>query len=269
MQKILVIGGGNMGFALLQSWTHKMPETRFHVVEPSSEQHKKLSGLPSVKVYAENADLPDDLEPNIIIFAVKPQVLPQVVSDYKHYKNVLFISIAAGIDIRSLEASLDKSARIVRTMPNTPSAIGAGMMVSVGNAHMRDEDKDHVDFLMSCAGVSRWVEKERHIDAVTAISGSGPAYLFHFIEALESASNQLGLEAELSRELALQTIFGAAKLARESEDTPAQLREQVTSPNGTTQAALAMLRHDDALEKIVHLAALAAFKRSKDLRRGK
>ncbi len=158
-----------------------------------------------------------------------------------------------------------KTAPLVRCMPNPPAAIGKGMMVVVGNSHVSPEARAFVDDLLSASGKVAGIDDEQLIDAVTAVSGSGPAYIFHFIECLTAAGESAGLPSDTAKLLAMQTVYGAAALAAESDEEPGRLREQVTSPNGTTAAALSVLMGEDRLKKLVGEAVEAARKRSVEL----
>jgi pyrroline-5-carboxylate reductase len=202
----------------------------------------------------------------LVIFAVKPQVMRDVVPGYARFAGgTTFLSIAAGIGIAVFEELLGASAAVVRCMPNTPAAIGKGMMVVVSNANVNDKTKAFVGDLLSASGEVATIDDERLMDAVTAVSGSGPAYVFHFIEALTTAAQSAGLPADTARLLAMQTVYGAASLAAESHEDPGTLRQQVTSPNGTTAAALGVLMGDDRLTTLLSEAVEAARLRSIEL----
>jgi pyrroline-5-carboxylate reductase len=175
------------------------------------------------------------------------------------------VSIAAGIGIALFETLLGEKTPIVRCMPNTPAAIGKGMMVTVSNGKVTPSAETFLADLLSVSGKVLKLEDETLMDAVTAVSGSGPAYVFHFIECLTAAGEQAGLPADAAKLLAMQTVFGAASLAAESESPPGVLREQVTSPNGTTAAALQVLMKQDGLRKLVIEAVEAARDRSIEL----
>jgi len=162
----------------------------------------------------------------------------EVVPPYGRFSEAVFVSIAAGVTCDSLKGWLGEKSQIIRSMPNTPAAIGEGMIVSFANGFVSEGARTQVDRLLSASGQTGWIEDEGLMDAVTAISGSGPAYVFHFIECLAVAAEKLGLNAELSQKLAKQTVAGAGLLTKGSDTPPATLREQVTSPGGTTAAAL-------------------------------
>ena len=235
-KNIVLVGAGNMGFAMLAGWLKASGGTSFHVVEPNEELRERAA-KEGAKTYANIDEIPD-LEADLIFLAVKPQVMGEVVPPYSRFSTATFVSIAAGTTVASLTSWLGDKTAIIRTMPNTPAAIGEGMMVSYANPHTSKAAKEAADRLLSASGETGWIEDEALMDAVTAISGSGPAYVFHFIEVLAEAAEALGLAPELSRKLALQTVKGAGLLAQSSEDDPGTLRQKVTSPGGTTAAAL-------------------------------
>lgn len=265
MKTVLLVGCGNMGFAMLQGWRSRR-DIACHVVEPEAALRKRAEGA-GATVWASAGDLPDDFEPALVFLAVKPQVMGDVAPHYRRFAGgpSTFVSIAAGVTIATLTSLLLDGTAIIRCMPNTPAAIGRGMMVSTDNGAVTEAAKRLATDLLAASGETAWIEDETLMDAVTAISGSGPAYVFHFIECLTKAGVHIGLPEELSAQLALQTIAGAGALAAQSDTPPAVLREQVTSPGGTTAAALAVLMADEALETLVRNAAVAARDRGAEL----
>jgi len=263
---IVLVGCGNMGFAMLQGWVKAFPDWSYHIVEPNKDLQNRARNLASVIVYETRDSLPVTLTPDIIILAVKPNIIENIVLDYKQFKSSIFLSVAAGVKLNAISKALGGNPyKIIRTMPNTPAAVGQGMMASIGNEQISEQDQQLIDQLLDCSGKNIWLDYEDQMDAVTAISGSGPAYVFHFIEVLEKAAVELGLPLEMSRLMALQTVYGAASLASASDESPSKLRENVTSPNGTTQAALEMFMNEQHLEKLVEKAARAARDRSIEL----
>ena len=250
-----------MGFAMLKGWLSDAGEACFHVVEPS-EALRTRAAKAGASVYA-SADELGDVLPDLVFLAVKPQKLPDVAPAYARFGGAVFVSVAAGVTVTSLSGWLGPEAAIIRTMPNTPAAVGEGMLVSYANAFVPDEMRGGVDQLLGACGETGWIEDEGLMDAVTAISGSGPAYVFHFIECLAEAAQKLGLDEVLSKKLALQTVAGAGLLARGSDAAPSLLREQVTSPGGTTAAALDVLMGQ--LGPMVDKATEAARDRGREL----
>jgi len=235
---IILVGCGNMGFAMLDGWV-KASDARFHVVEPDDGLRARAEGVGAMG-YAGAAELPGDLEPALVFLAVKPQSMAVVAPDYARYASATFVSVAAGTTVASLKDWLGDVA-VIRTMPNTPAAVGEGMLVSFASTGVSGEMRAQVDRLLACCGETGWIDSESLMDAVTAVSGSGPAYVFHMIECLSAAAERLGLSADLSAKLALQTVAGSGILARQSADDPGTLRQKVTSPGGTTAAALDVL----------------------------
>lgn len=262
-QKVLLVGCGNMGFAMLTGWIAQGGDRSFYVVEPNEALRKRAADA-GAKAVATLENLPD-LQADFVFFAVKPQVMGEVVPAYCELNGSVFVSVAAGVTCASLGGWLGEDAAIVRTMPNTPAAIGEGMLVSFANAQVSTEAKDAVNALLSASGETGWIADEALMDAVTAVSGSGPAYVFHFIECLAASAQRLGLDADLSEKLALQTVAGAGLLARGSTTPPGTLREQVTSPGGTTAAALGVFM--GRLGPLTDEATLAARDRGAELGR--
>lgn len=212
-------------------------------------------------------ELPAD-RPRVIVLAVKPQVMDDVLASCRDRvgRETLVLSIAAGISIDRFQQGLG-TGRIVRTMPNTPAQLGKGMTGAIAGDGVTDEDRALADALLTAAGEVAWLDDESQIDALTAVSGSGPAYVFHFVEALAAAGEKQGLDAEAAMRLARQTIIGAAALL-EADPAPAeQLRRNVTSPGGTTQAALDVLMAGDGLGALLDRAVDAARRRSEELGR--
>lgn len=265
---IVLVGCGNMGRAMLQGWLANgiLQQDSVHVVEPNDELRQLATDL-GVLAHASADALPKGLTPSLIVLAVKPQVMFDVVAAYEKYssRGTAFVSVAAGIQTKKFAEALGSSTPIIRVMPNTPAAISKGMMVIYNNANVTKEQNAFVAQLMTASGETVEVQDEAMMDAVTAVSGSGPAYIFHFIEALRDAGIAAGLPEETAKLLAEQTVYGAACYAKDSDVEPGILRQQVTSPNGTTAAALEVLMRGDALAKLISEAVDAAKKRSEEL----
>ncbi|MDW6025783.1 pyrroline-5-carboxylate reductase [Mesorhizobium sp. BAC0120] len=265
---VILVGCGNMGYAMLSGWlkSEKLMAGESFVVEPNAELRERASKL-GARTAADAAEIPSGISPELVIFAVKPQVMRDVVPGYRRFNKsgTTFLSIAAGTGIAVFEELLGSSAAVMRCMPNTPAAIGKGMMVVVSNDKVKRQAKEFVAELLATCGEVATVDDETLMDAVTAVSGSGPAYVFHFIEALTAAAETAGLPTETAKLLAMQTVYGAASLAAESREDPAVLRQQVTSPKGTTAAALDVLMSEDRMTKLVTEAVEAARLRSIEL----
>ena len=216
--RVLLAGCGNMGYAMLSGWINsgKLDAKETLVVEPNAELRERAARLGSVAV-ASAGDIAADVSPELIVIAVKPQVIRDVVAGYTRFAGkATFLSIAAGTPIATFEEILGSDASVMRCMPNTPAAIGKGMMVTFANPHVAAETQDFVADLLSASGEVTTIDNESLMDAVTAVSGSGPAYVFHFIECLTAAGEKAGLPAQTAKLLAMQTVYGAASLAAES-----------------------------------------------------
>lgn len=266
--KVVLAGCGNMGYAMLAGWVKsgRLQATDVVVVEPNAELRTRAEEL-GCAAASDASGIPAAAIPDLVVLAVKPQVIRDVTAGYRRLGEgtTTFLSIAAGTPMATFEDVLGARTPIVRCMPNTPAAIGKGMMVVFSNPLVSDDVRRFVAELLSASGVVTAIDDEGLMDAVTAVSGSGPAYVFHFIEALTVAAEKAGLPAETAKLLALQTVFGAASLAAEADEEPGVLRQQVTSPNGTTAAALGVLMGGDRLTKLVTEAVEAARLRSIEL----
>ncbi|MEM7300756.1 MAG: pyrroline-5-carboxylate reductase [Pseudomonadota bacterium] len=262
---ICLVGAGNMGGAMLLGWlNHGVDPKRVSIVDPSPPPHI-LKKLTKAGVTHHEAP-PHDYLPDILFIAVKPQLMGAVLpglAPMMSSENVA-ISVAAGTTMATLSAHLG-DVRLVRAMPNTPAQIGQGMTVCVANDEVTDTQKSEISDLLGSIGDVDWVDHEQLIDAVTAVSGSGPAYVFYLGEVLIEAGEKVGLSRALAAKLAKQTIAGAGALMRGSDLEPSTLRENVTSPNGTTAAALEVLMADDGLAPVVEKAVSAAAERSREL----
>jgi pyrroline-5-carboxylate reductase len=263
---IVLVGCGQMGSAMLRGWLASGAAEQFLVVEPDGGP-VALPGASPVVWYRAAEDLPSDIAPDAVVFAVKPQIIDAVLPAYRRWvqPRTLFLSIAAGKTIAGISRHLGDSAAIIRCMPNTPAAIGRAITVACPNPHVDPGQRRLSEALLAAIGDSAWVEDEALMDPVTAVSGSGPAYVFLLIEALAEAGARAGLPADLSLRLARETVAGAGELARASVESPARLRENVTSPGGTTRAALDVLMAEHGLPELLDQAVAAATARSREL----
>ena len=262
---IAFIGGGNMARSIIGGLiADGLDPSLIHVADPDAGQREMLAANFGVHT-SDAADVISNAD--TVIFAVKPQVMKDVAetlaSNIQQTKP-LVISVAAGIRSGDLDRWLGGGIAVVRSMPNTPALVQSGATGLFATAACNDDQKTRAEFIMRAVGLTLWLDDEDMLDAVTALSGSGPAYFFFVIEAIEKAGEQLGLDAKAARLLALQTAFGAAKMALESSDDPATLRERVTSKGGTTEAALAVLA-SGGLEELFAKALEAARDRSVEL----
>jgi pyrroline-5-carboxylate reductase len=254
-----------MGSAMLRGWLARSAAAKFIVIEPAGAP-AELAAAAGVTSHRMADELSDELTPDAVVFAVKPQIIDAVLPAYRRWvrPQTLFLSIAAGKTIAGISRHLGDAA-IIRTMPNTPAAIGRAITVACANPRVTAGQRRLCEALLAAIGDSAWIEDEALLDAVTAVSGSGPAYVFLLIEALAEAGERVGLPPDLALRLARETVAGAGELARLSPDDPARLRENVTSPGGTTRAALDVLMADDGLARLLERAIAAATTRSREL----
>ena len=262
--KICFIGGGNMATALIGGLLKKgWPPGRVAVVEIDAEAREKLGRDLQVQAHAELAPAVAGAE--CIVLAVKPQQLREVARTLAPLVHAsLVLSIAAGIRLDDVRRWLGGHPRVVRAMPNTPALVLAGITGLYAPPEVGRSDRDRAQQVMDAAGETIWLEREGELDAVTALSGSGPAYVFYFIEALQQAAIDLGFDDKAARRLALRTFAGSVKLAEESPDDPSILRARVTSRGGTTERGVAELERADVRGAILS-AARAAAERSREL----
>jgi pyrroline-5-carboxylate reductase len=262
---VLLVGCGRMGSALLQGWI-KQPGFQFSVVEQNAISAVPSEGV-SLQVYADPKEIPEDVRPDVVVFAVKPEVLLTTLAKYARFAEAgsLCLSIAAGVGLSRLEHVLPAKATVVRAMPNTPAAIGRGATVAVPNRYVTASHRRHCECLMGAVGDFVWVEDETLLNLVTAVSGSGPAYLFLLMESLANAGLQAGLPEELATRLAEKTICGAARLVEETGYSPSNLRKAVTSPGGATAAALSILMTESGLPDLMMRTVARAAERAREL----
>lgn len=236
--KITFLGGGNMANALIGGLIRQgFAGSDIEVIEPSAENRQRLAQAFGVTVCEQVAAAP--LTGDLLVLAVKPQQMQAAIAPLQgRLHQQVVVSIAAGLRIASLSAWLGGYQKIVRCMPNTPAMIGAGVTGLCATDSVSFNERAAAERVLQAAGATLWVEDEAQMDAITAVSGSGPAYVFMFIEAMQEAARELGFSDGQSRQLALDTVLGAAKLAAASDEPASVLRERVTSKGGTTEAAL-------------------------------
>lgn len=233
--------------------------------EPDAAKRKALEQAFGIRMYADNHSVIE--QATAVVLAVKPQALQTVIEPLAadlRTQQPLILSVAAGIPIAALQRWLAAPLAVVRAMPNTPALIQTGMTGLIASPEVTSAQRQLADSILKSVGATVWLDDEALLDVVTAISGSGPAYFFLFIEALAEAGEELGLDADTARQLALQTGYGATRMAIEADETPATLREQVTSPGGTTAAALAEFDNGN-LRALVRKAATAAKQRAAEM----
>lgn len=265
---IAFIGGGNMAASLIAGLIADghVPNNLW-VAEPDAVRREGLRERFAVQVVADNRDALAHAE--TLVLCVKPQLAPGVcreVGDLAAGLGLLVISVMAGVPESGIQRWLGAPLPVVRAMPNTPAMVQTGAIALHASPEVSDEGRNRAETILRAAGLTRWVDEEAQIDVVTALSGSGPAYFFLLMEALEQVGTELGLDAETARLLTIQTALGAARMAVESESAPARLREQVTSPGGTTERALAVFEQAE-LRPLVGRAVRAARDRAVEISR--
>ncbi len=262
------IGGGNMARSLIGALVRSgLAAEKISVAEPNEVPRAQLAEEFGVNVFADGADAVGQAD--IVLLAVKPQIMRSVctrLAPVLESRRPLIISIAAGLQFAQIDRWLGGGFPIVRCMPNTPSLMGAGATGMIANAAVDAAGRDLAERILGATGLAVWVDREELIDTVTGVSGSGPAYFFLMIEALEDAGVTEGLPRETARALAIQTCLGAARMASEDGEAPARLRERVTSPNGTTAAALKTFA-EGGLHELVARAVSAAKQRGAEMSR--
>jgi len=246
--KFLFLGGGNMASALISGLLKQDVVAGDILVLDVSDV--ALDNMKKINVQAIHPSGDINFEPDVVVLAVKPQHLEEALSRFSAmFSKSLVISIVAGVSIRSISTWLSGHSRIIRVMPNTPALIQSGISGMYGE-QVAEADQVVAEKVVGAVGRFIWCDEEQMIDVVTAVSGSGPAYVFYFIEALEASGIELGLSSEASRLLAIETFLGASRLAARSDEPPSTLREKVTSKGGTTAAALASLNQDEVAASI-------------------
>lgn len=266
--KIAFIGGGNMAQALITGLIAKgQPTNQLHVVDTDEQ---KLAEFAKQGIYtylaSENGSTANAIaQSDVVILAVKPQVLKSVLMPIQQFwQNQLVISIVAGIGTDSLQTWLGANVKLVRAMPNTPAMIQQGATGLFATAQVNEHQKQLAEQILSATGLALWVDDEQLLHAVTAISGSAPAYFFYLLENMISTGEKLGLSHQQATALAMQTAIGSANMAMQSNDSPAVLRQKVTSPNGTTQSALQVM-DEKGMNQIIHDAMQACVQRSQEI----
>ena len=261
---LVLLGCGKMGSAMLSGWlSGGLPPASVWVIDPKPTDWLQSTGVQI------NTGLPTS--PAIVLIAVKPQMMGDALPAISAMGNgeTLFVSVAAGTPISAYEQILGDQSPIIRAMPNTPAAVGRGITAIIGNAHATSAHLDTAETLLRAVGQVVRLDSEEQMDAVTGLSGSGPAYVFHLIECMARAGEAQGLAPDLAMQLAKATVAGAGALAETADETPSQLRVNVTSPNGTTQAGLEVLMNKtNGLPPLIDQTVAAATDRSKELRDG-
>lgn len=263
MGKLLLVGCGKMGGAMLDGWLSRgLAAADVVVAEPVEALRPGRPGLRAVAATSQIAETPE-----IVVLAVKPQTMDAVLPDLRRFADAgaVFLSIAAGKTLKYFAGHLGTVARVVRAMPNTPAAVRQGITVACASQGVTTAQKKRCQDLLEAVGEALWVEDESLMDPVTALSGSGPAYVFLLVEAMAAAGAKLGLTPEMAMQLARATVSGSGELLKQSSEPAAQLRVNVTSPGGTTAEALKVLMAADGIQPVFDKALAAASRRSKEL----
>ncbi len=264
---ITTIGGGNMAGALIGGLAASGDEHDIRVADPDPDARSRLADAFGATAF--DAAVPAAAGADVVVLAIKPQVLPAVMADLGPSLTArqTLVSVAAGVTIGTLHRFIGPDVPVVRTMPNTPALLGLGITGMFADERCGDTNRRAAELVMGACGETVWVEAEEQLDVVTAVSGSGPAYFFLFMEALADAGAALGLPADVAARLAIHTARGAGAMAIEDEAGLAELRRRVTSPGGTTQAAIEAFEAG-GLRRLVETAATAATRRSRELAEG-
>lgn len=263
MGKLLLVGCGKMGGAMLDGWLARgLAPSDVAVAEPVEAIRPRHAGLRVVGSSSEIGETPE-----IVVLAVKPQSMDATLTDLKRFAaaGAVFLSIAAGKTLGYFAGHLGAGAKVVRSMPNTPAAVRQGITVATAAVGVSASEKKRCHELLEAVGQVLWVDDEALMDPVTALSGSGPAYVFLLVEAMAAAGAKLGLTPEMAMQLARATVSGSGELLRQSSDPASQLRVNVTSPGGTTAEALKVLMASDGIQPVFDKALAAASRRSKEL----
>ncbi len=263
MGKLLLVGCGKMGGAMLDGWMARgLAVFDVIVAEPVAAIRPNKAGL---RVVASTSEVGE--KPEIVVLAVKPQSMDAVLPDLKRFadEGSVFLSIAAGKTLRYFAKHLGTTAKVVRSMPNTPAAVRQGITVATPSSGVSAAEKKRCHELLEAVGQVLWVEDEALMDPVTALSGSGPAYVFLLVEAMAAAGARLGLTPDMAMQLARATVAGSGELLKQSSEPAQQLRVNVTSPGGTTAEALKILMAPDGIQPVFDKALAAASRRSKEL----
>jgi pyrroline-5-carboxylate reductase len=268
---LLLVGCGKMGGALLRGWLKRgVPGNQVFVVDPAPRGLEDVQAR-GVTVATAAGQLPPALHPGIVLLAIKPQFMDEALPAYRRFAKpgTVFLSIAAGKTVAYLKDKLGADAQVVRSMPNTPAEVGRGMSVILKDPAIPAATLDLCGQLLSAVGKVGWIDEEDQINAVTAVSGGGPAYVFLLIECLAEAARAAGLPDELAMQLARETVVGSGELAHRSSESATRLRQAVMSPKGTTIEALTVLMGPDGWQPLITKAIAAATRRGREIAEGR
>ena len=273
---VCLIGYGNMGSAMLEGWCQRRsPDDIFTVIDPAIDEAlaSRLADEDVRTASSASQFMPEDVasQPDVVVLAVKPQIMAEVMSGCQHIgtAQTVFVSIAAGISLDGLRQMIPQSSAIIRAMPNSPAKVGAAITAITALPDVSDQMIEMTRHLLSAVGKVVVLDDEQLMDAVTALSGSGPAYVFYLVETMAEAGRALGLADDMAMQLARQTVIGAGALMQDDDNSAGQLRENVTSEGGTTAAALSVLMAEGGLAEVMAKAMRAARDRGIELNAGR
>ncbi len=267
MNKILLIGCGHMGSALLKAWSQEK-KFSFKVVDPFNYNKINKNLNKKIKAFKNIHEVKNLLSSNIVIFAVKPQVAKEVLKEFLKYNfnnKTIFVSIIAGKKISFFNHFLPNKNQFIRVMPNMPALINQGISCLIASKNVTERNRNIINSLFLKVGKTFWLKKENDIDKVTAISGSGPGYIFLIVDAFEKAASELGLEKEVTRDLVYQTFLGSINLLLKDKHSAIDLANSIAISGGTTEAALKKFKDKNVLKKLFKKAVKAAYDRSVQL----
>lgn len=264
IKNLVLVGCGHMGFAMLQPWLQKSAAENIWVVTPDAASLRGLQEKGARHVAYPNT-LPPDVTPDVIMFAVKPQIIEEVIAEYRHYQSSLFLSVAAGTPVTTYEKILGAQARVVRVMPNLPARVGEAATLMVANGNVTLPDIQHAEKLLAMLGSIAWLKDESLMEVATALSGCGPAYFYLLSDVLGELGHDMGLPRELALTLAKQTMLGSAALWKQDALPAHTMHQNIAVKGGMTEAALLQLTQDNALKNLMRKALVAASERGKKL----
>jgi pyrroline-5-carboxylate reductase len=265
IKNLVLVGCGHIGFAMLQPWVSKHAAENIWVVTPDASSLRGLEQKEGVRHVAYPNTLPPDVKPDVIMFAVKPQILGDVIAEYTQYTDSLILSVAAGKKISVYESRLGTSARIIRVMPNLPAKVGEAATLLVANSQVTLVDIQNTEKLLGMLGTVSWLKDESLMDVATALSGCGPAYFYLLSDILGELGSEMGLPKDLSHVLAKQTMIGSAVLWKQEQAPAHTMHQNIAVKGGLTEAALQELTQGDALKNLMRKALVAASERGKKL----
>jgi pyrroline-5-carboxylate reductase len=264
IENLVLVGAGHMGRAMLQPWLAGKAAKKIWVIEPQTDSLKDVK-LEGATVLAKSSELPAGIKPDVVVIAIRPQIVDQVLEDYVKFPGALFLSIAAGKKLETYTKILGAEARIIRAMPNLAAKVQEAAILLVAGGKATSADRTVAEVLCSPLGKSFWLDREDLMDAATALSGCGPGYFYFMADAMALAGEKLGLPKKLSEDLARQTLIGSALFCKDEDASLEKLYQNVAVKGGMTEAAINVLKDKDALKALMESALQAAVDRAKKL----